>query len=371
MEKNENSLSSGRLYAESNGNSLSSGRQYVEGSSNSLDLDGKCMEKNGNSLSSDRQYVEGSSNSLDLDRQCLEMARKQFCLDIGLPWDEYVKNSEKSVFIQKSVYVPNTLDIASIGARNYAEKTSFFRAIICLGQLFICCDKSIYDWVKEQYSQCKPEWFCAFGNLRRLEKKLQEHGHRICDTHVYFLPKAVDRREAGENIAGRQNQWERTKVSCEVYEQVPEAESEAAGGSEQQFVWYEQEEILQFKDNNRFTSAVSFWKGHPDVLAVAALKEDCAAESRNLNQRHMAGMAGASLDGEYLWQIGIDVDKECAGQGLGHKLVRALKEEILRRGKVPFYGTSESHIVSQTVGLKAGFVPAWTEVSAEKLKCKS
>ena len=348
---------------EGNGNSRRLCRQYTEDSS-SLDLDGRHMEGNGNSRRLCRQYSSG----LDLDRKCLEMARRQFCLDIGLPWDEYVKNSEKSVFIQKSVYAPNSLDIASIGARNYVEKNSFFRAIICLGQLFICCDKSIYDWVKEQYSQCKPEWFCAFGNLRRLEEKLKEHGHRICDTHVYFLPEAVEGRKLGEDIAAGRNK--RTKVSCEVYEQAFEEDSQAVRFSEQQFVWFEQDEILGFKDNNRFTSAISFWKGHPDVLAVAALKKDGAAEYGNLEQGHMAGMAGASLDGAYLWQIGIDVDKECAGQGLGHKLVRALKEEILRRGKVPFYGTSESHIVSQTVGLKAGFVPAWTEVSAEPVKCK-
>ena len=45
-----------------------------------------------------------------------------------------------------------------------------------------------------------------------------------------------------------------------------------------------------------------------------------------------------------------------------NKDTKALKEEVIRKGKTPFYGTSESHTISQTVGLKAGFVPAWTEV---------
>lgn len=278
------------------------------------------------------------ANGLILDKSCLEAARRQFCLDIGLPWEEYMANRQKSVFIQKSVYVPGTLDIASVGARNYAEKTSFFRAIICLGQLFICCDESIYDWVVEQYGQCKPEWFCAFGNLRKLEEKLREHGHRIYDTHVYFLPEAVDKVTDGECACGQSD-----------------------------LIWYNQEEILRFKDNNQFTSAISFWQGHPDVLAVAALKEAYKKEGKTFDQSHLAGMAGTSLDGEYLWQIGINVDKDCAGRGLAHKLVRILKEEVLKRGKVPYYGTSESHTVSQTVGLKAGFVPAWNEVSVERV----
>lgn len=295
------------------------------------------------------------TNSLTLDKRCLEIARKQFCLDIGLPWEEYVANRQKPVLIQKAVYAPGTLEIASVGARNYAGKTSFFRAIICLGQLFICCDESIYDWVVEQYGACKPEWFCAFGNLRKLDEKLQEHGHRICDTHVYFLPEAED----GEG-------------------------GDLENGSEE-LVWFEQEEILRFKENNRFTSAICFWEGTPDVLAVVQPKEEYVSEEnvceaatisqgtedakgcKDFDQSHMAGMAGCSADGAYLWQVGINVDEEYVGRGLANKLVRALKEEILRRGKVPFYGTSESHTISQTVGLKAGFVPAWTEIFVEKV----
>ena len=330
------------------------------------------------------------ANSLILDKACLEAARKQFCLDIGLPWEEYVANHQKSVFIQKSVYASGTLDIASVGARNYVEKTSFFRAIICLGQLFICCDERIYDWVVDQYGQCKPEWFCAFGNLRKLEEKLREHGHRIYDTHVYFLPEAVDNSVAEECVSGQcdgsavdmaEVQGERTvSIVGERCNQALHADMRGGGMDEVEcqkkvdlsaekdgLLWYNQEEILRFKDNNQFTSAISFWQGHPDVLAVAALKEEYKAEGKTFDQSHLAGMAGTSLDGEYLWQIGINVDKDCAGRGLAHKLGRILKEEVLRQGKVPFYGTSESHTVSQTVGLKAGFVPAWNEVSVERI----
>lgn len=285
------------------------------------------------------------SNSLILDKECLEVARKQFCLDVGLPWEEYCTNREQRVFICKNKFT------VSAGARIYAGRSSFFRAIICLGQLFICCNEQIYDWIVEQYGQCKPEWFCDFQNLRKLDEKLREFGHQIQDTHVYFLP--------------------------EMCGEMDKKNSQRKCANTPEFVWYEQEEILQFKENNRFTSAICFWEGTPDVLAVAAMREVGTIGNRDnvtftadeepvviksFNQNHMCGMAGASCDGEYLWQIGINVDKDHAGQGLGHKLVRTLKDEILHRGKVPFYGTSESHILSQTVGLKAGFVPAWTEI---------
>lgn len=276
-------------------------------------------------------------NSLNLDKRCLEVARKQFCLDIGLPWEEYEKNREKSVLIQKAVYAPGTMDMAGEGARNYAERNSFFRAIICLGQLFICCDERIYDWVVEQYGDCKPEWFCNYRRLRKLDEKLREYGHEIYDTHIYFLPEAGSESEAAHDMSI--------------------------------LTWYEQEEILRFKENNRFISALSFWEGQPDMLAVAAMRDDVQMPkgTKDFDQSHMCAMAGASRDGAYLWQIGINVDKDLSGQGLGHRLVRALKEEVLHRGKVPFYGTSESHTLSQTVGLKAGFAPAWTEVYVREI----
>lgn len=293
------------------------------------------------------------NNSLILDKECLEIARKQFCMDIGLSWQEYCENRERTSFVckNKSGAVDNKSAWENAqrrkGARIYAGRSSFFRAIICLGQLFICCDEKIYDWVVEQYEKCSPEWFCDFQNLRKLDEKLKEFGYQIQDTHVYFLP---EKRGVATDC-------------CESKHALDENTAHA-------YVWFKQEEILRFKENNRFTSAICFWEGTPDVLAVAKLKDGWkkqVQQGKDFDQTHMQGMAGASCDGKYLWQIGINVDKEYAGQGLGHELVRTLKEEIQRRGKVPFYGTSESHTVSQTVGLKAGFVPAWTEVFASEL----
>lgn len=159
-----------------------------------------------------------TGNSLNLNKKCLEAARRQFCLDIGLPWEEYGKNQKKTVLIQKNTYTPGTLDVAGEGVRNYSEKNSFFRAIICLGQLFICCDEQIYDWVTKQYADSKPEWFCDYKNLRKLDEKLKEYGQEIYDTHIYFLPE------------------EEGTIHAPINED----------DSTQKLVWYEQEEILRF-----------------------------------------------------------------------------------------------------------------------------
>ncbi|MGN0026079.1 MAG: hypothetical protein ACI33I_03635 [Clostridium sp.] len=47
-----------------------------------------------------------------------------------------------------------------------------------------------------------------------------------------------------------------------------------------------------------------------------------------------------------MWQIGVNVLKEAKGKGVATTIVKALKNEILKISKVPFYGTVESHIIS-------------------------
>ena len=63
-----------------------------------------------------------------------------------------------------------------------------------------------------------------------------------------------------------------------------------------------------------------------------------------------------------MWQIGIDVFPEYRGRKVGTNLVTLLKNEILKRGKVPFYGTVNSHFHSQNIAMNAGFFPAWAEL---------
>ena len=95
----------------------------------------------------------------------------------------------------------------------------------------------------------------------------------------------------------------------------------------------------------------------PDRIGIAAV----------LNGE-IIGMAGASEDSPLMRQIGINVLPDFRGKGIAEYLVTALKNMILDEGYLPFYGTSMSHLASQRVALSAGFRPAWTELTAEKIK---
>ena len=68
-----------------------------------------------------------------------------------------------------------------------------------------------------------------------------------------------------------------------------------------------------------------------------------------------------------LGKIGIDVLPEARGGGIGVMLVSLLRNEILREGKVPFYGAAVSHAISQSIAVRAGFVPAWAELTTRRI----
>ena len=118
---------------------------------------------------------------------------------------------------------------------------------------------------------------------------------------------------------------------------------------------YVGDEINQFRGDNRFDEAFLFADIPKDEIGIAAMKDG-----------KMLGMAGATSDSDRMWQIGINVMAEAEGLGIGSMLVEILKNEILDLGRIPFYGTAVSHIVSQRVALHAGFYPAWAELYCER-----
>lgn len=205
------------------------------------------------------------------------------------------------------------------GRRVYDHDDCFLKVCSVHGKLlFSCVDNSFLDWLKVMYSNSHADWFANYPNLRILEKQLLKYGHIIEDLHHFYLPKndIIDVNQKDLNL-----------------------------------VWYNQEEILQFKNDDRFRYSLGFWETAPDVIAVANVKDS-----------QILGLAGASADSPTMWQIGIDVTPHGKHSGLGTKLVTILKNEILSKGILPFYGTGEFHMLSQRVAIQSGFIPTWAEL---------
>lgn len=198
----------------------------------------------------------------------------------------------------------------------------FFRAILFMGKAYLMVDESIYEGCEELFKDVSPDWFCKFPNLRILDTVLQEFGYEIADTHIYYLPDM----------------------------DAPKIEESRP------VVWYDEKEIAAMKEENPFHNALCYSPTQPDIIGVGAIADDGSIK----------GMAGASLDGMYVRQIGIDVKEEYRGEGLATYLTTLMKQKLLEKGTLPFYGTSESHSLSRSVAVKSGFLPAWCEIYVKK-----
>lgn len=212
------------------------------------------------------------------------------------------------------------------GRRRFREaEECFLKVAVINGKLLFTGQAGIIDWCRETYASTGGEWFLEAKNMRSLDDRLRENGWRIAFAHPFFLS---DR-------------------PADLPAALPDGFS---------LCMYDRTGIEQFRGDPRFSNAYTFLPEAPDVIGAAAF---CG--------ERIAAMAGASADSPLLWQIGIDVDPAMRGQGLAAVLVSRIRDEILRQGRLPYYGTGFSHIASQRTALRAGFLPAWVEIVSARI----
>ncbi|WP_312578683.1 GNAT family N-acetyltransferase [Clostridium sp.] len=243
--------------------------------------------------------------------EILSIAKKQLALDY---------NCQPLDFEKKG----NTITENKLlnGRRIYGDDRFFLKIISIGGRAIIYADEKITPWLKDNILKQNASWLFDYDRLRAIDNKLREFGHEIDEMSHFYLPDTV---------------------TCDVRPITA-------------VKWFEKQEILQFRGDSRFEQAFVFNDNYSDVLGVAAFDGDT-----------IMGMAGISEDSKTLYQIGIDVLPEYRGKGIGTNLVALLKQEMLKRRKIPFYGTSVSHIISKNIAINAGFFPAWAEVYSRKL----
>lgn len=190
------------------------------------------------------------------------------------------------------------------------------------GKLLFTGREDVIARCRELYASANAPWFAEAGSIAELNRELSPFGAQIRHARPFFTcsePRDVDTR------------------GCEI-------------------AHYDAQEILRFRGNESFGNAYGFEATAPDVVGVSASVDGA-----------ILGMAGASADSPFLWQIGVDVLPEGRGRGLAQMLVGLIRNDILAAGRLPYYGTSVSHLASQRVALGAGFLPAWFEIVAAPL----
>lgn len=215
------------------------------------------------------------------------------------------------------------------GRRRFKKDDAILKVLCINGKCVFSGRKEILKDCEEIFKDLNGAWMSQYKYLYWLDDLMLEHKYFLEDLHHYYLP-------LGKELLSEE-EMEDIKKKYEVR-------------------WFEAEEIEVFRQNENLTHAFSFLPDAPDVLGVGIYHKD-----------KLLGMAGASADSNVMWQIGIDVLPECKGQNMGPFLTILLKREVLKRGKIPYYGTVESHIQSQKVAIKSGFLPFWAEINSAPL----
>lgn len=209
------------------------------------------------------------------------------------------------------------------GRRKYRQEAPFLELAIWNGKLIAAVNPMLLPWARKYLLPQKAEWLFQPDRLRDIGCALAPYGCHVEEARHFDLP-----------VAG----FPTATPLCSIR-------------------WYEGQEIELFRGDGRWNEAFAFRPDAPDLLAVAAL--DGSGDP--------IAMAGASRDGERLWQIGVNVLPSAKRRGLGTNLTALLKDELLCRGIVPFYHTEGSHIASLNVGLNAGFRPAFGYLYATRI----
>ena len=207
--------------------------------------------------------------------------------------------------------------------RKFSDQPFFLQMATFGAGAVISADERLHPRLREWAKGKRGFWLFEQHNYLELDRLLRGYGYKMALTHHMFTPTTeIAAVETGFPVR-----------------------------------WMEQGDIPPFYGREEFSNALCdrFHPERPDVLAVAALDGE-----------EIMGMAGCSADTPELWQIGIDVLPRYRGRGIGKTLVALLRNEALRRGALPYYGTSLSNIASWRVALASGFLPAWVEAEARK-----
>lgn len=203
--------------------------------------------------------------------------------------------------------------------RNYCEYNRFFRMVTFGNNCVICADKLIHPFLREFIKSGEGHRLFEQNALFSLQAELTHHGFELGGSHHYFLPQNM------------------VELSGEF-----------------RLKWlFDKSDFKEFYGDKRFPNALCehYSETRPDRIVVLAYNGD-----------NIMGMAGCSEDAPSWLQIGVDVIPEYRGRGVGTFLVNSLKNEILRRGEIPFYGTAVANIHSQNIAVKCGFKPIFTEI---------
>lgn len=248
----------------------------------------------------------------------LDLAKRQLAVDLNCKPGDF--DRAESVL---------TVSAANPGRRMYSNEKYFFQMATFGSNAVLSADEVLHPFLREFMADKTGHWLFEQEKLAVLESELNKYGYRLCRSHHMCLPKYDATFQS--NIPGQE---------------LPPIR------------WFSGREQIEPFYDGRFYNALCerYLEERPDRIAVCAYDGD-----------EIMGMAGCSEDAPGFLQIGIDVFPKYRGRGIGTYLSLLMKNEIIRRNKMPVYGTAAANIHSQNIAMNCGFRPAWVEIEAEKI----
>lgn len=240
-----------------------------------------------------------------------KIAMEQSAIDLNCSVDDFLNDG-------------NTVVISKL---NKGRKKCYKKPIFCGlayygGGLVASVDERIKDFI-EKFISKHSEYRCFdTPQLIILNREFEKYGKCVCFIAEFFLPDIEKQININYKIV--------VKILSE-------------------------DEIPSLYKDDRFGMALGYdcESDKKDVLAVVGYIDG-----------KIAGVAGASNDSDTMWQIGIDVLPEFRHIGVASTLTKILTDEIIKRGKAPFYCTAWSNIASKNNAIKCGYKTAWVEMTA-------
>ena len=241
-----------------------------------------------------------------------QIIKEQLAIDFNCDVSDFLK--EENVITLPSLHEKR---------RKFSEKPFFLQMLTFGNNTIISADEKLHPWLTNWVKGKSGFWLFEQHNFFELQCEVKKYGYKMELTHHMFVPKP----------------------------EIKELKTDLS------LQYLEQKEIQKFYGKEEFSNAIceSFKAERPDMLAIIALDGE-----------NIMGMAGCTADTPKMWQIGIDVLPQYRGCGVGTTLVTLLKNEIIKRGAIPYYGTSLSNINSWRIAIASGFVQIWIEVEARE-----
>lgn len=245
------------------------------------------------------------------NQEILQCALQQSAIDLHCEPEDFLMTeniivvSEENENARRYLTLPFACNLVSYGSNVVAS-----------------VQEELQDTVRQYIEKYPVEHLFETPNMQVINTALMEHGLQICFMAEYFLPDGTVLRD----------------LPC-AYEM----------------------RILEQKDFEtlyvpEWSNALCADRKHLDMLGIGAYAGD-----------KLIGLAGCSADCETMWQIGVDVLPPYRKQGVAAALTAKLALETFAKGKVPFYCAAWSNIKSVRNAIKAGFRPAWVEMTAREI----